>query len=403
MVLLILGDYDSVNKNLVIILLSKSKLSNVKININKKDTNILNIKKGITRKILNLKNFDETKIKIKLSTKSKTLIQTKKLNLSNVLDNVCVVNCDSTLGFEKKLWNKLNNTTGNYIIHCGDQIYNDKIFKKYHRKKYISSKDLSKLDDEIFQNYYNQFNRYKNILANNLNLMIPDDHDMVDNTFESKHCLEPKFKLLAKIFKKYYTKIQLDLRLKKDSVYYLSDKKNSSLYMLNYQIDLTKDLLKKYNFNDKIQEYKNIILISRKSLLSSKTNIFNQYIFSENSTVLNNIDYLLGKIIDSNKKLYIFCGDDHSCKKSIITKDNKDICTIITCGPINTVPELFKNTIFLNTQLKNLKIKNKLYELANSFIKLNYSHDKLKITEIIEKKNILYYLADNIVNLYNLM
>ena len=43
--------------------------------------------------------------------------------------------------------------------------------------------------------------------------MIPDDHEVVDNSFESAHKDEQKFIQIKKIFVEYYTKIQLNLKL----------------------------------------------------------------------------------------------------------------------------------------------------------------------------------------------
>jgi hypothetical protein len=44
--------------------------------------------------------------------------------------------------------------------------------------------------------------------------------------------------------------------------------------------------------------------------------------------------------------MYVFCGDDHSYIKSIITYKKKNICEITTCGPINIVPDLLKMKLF---------------------------------------------------------
>lgn len=100
--------------------------------------------------------------------------------------------------------------------------------------------------------------------------------------------------------------------------------------------------------------------------------------------------------------MYIFCGDDHSYKKSIIYSNNKNICEIITCGPINTVPELFKNEIILNIKLSNIKIKNKCYELLNNFMQIKNENSKLDIKNVIKKKSIIYYLVDNVINVCNI-
>jgi hypothetical protein len=402
----ILGDFDKVDKKLIIVILSKKNFTNSIIfvnNINLCQTDIL--KNNITRIILDLKSFDIEDITIKITHGSKTkpteLI--KNINLLRVFEKVVVVNCDSTLGLEKHLWDKLKDCKSSYIIHCGDQIYNDKIFKKYYRDYGLNKTNIKKLKKEIFNNYYNQFKRYRSILKNNLNLMIPDDHEIVDDAYQAKYEQDEKFKIIFDIFKEFVKDIELALNFSTNDIYYLTDDINNTIYVLNYDVDFNEKILEKYDFDNKVNPYKNIVIVSRKSLLSSKNNIFNQLIFSSDKLTLVNIDFLLKKIIKTDKKMYVFCGDDHSYKKSIITYKNKNICEIFTCGPINTVPEVFKNKIILNTNLNNVGIKNKLYELANNFMQIEHNNDNLIIKNKMKKKSIIFYMIDNIINVWNLM
>lgn len=400
----ILGDYSKETKNLIMVILSKKNFYNSTIYVCDKKIDVINIKKNdVIRIILNLESFRIDDITIKIVHNSKILESIDNLNLSTIFDDVNIVNCDSALGLEKNLWDKLKNCKSKFIIHCGDQIYNDKIFKNYYRNYDLDDKNLKKLKKEIFDNYYNQFDRYKNILKNNLNLMIPDDHEIVDDAFELKHCDDKKFKIIKNIFEKFVKNIELSLKFSNDEIYYLNDDKNKTIYVLNYDIDFNKKILDKYNFDNKIIPYDNIVIISRKSLLSTKNSIFNQLIFSSDKITKIDIDIILKKAIDLNKKLYIFCGDDHSYKRSIFSYKNKDICEIITCGPINTVPELFKNEIFLNTKIDKIKIKNISYELVNNFIKIKYKNNIIIVKNNIEKKNIFFYILDNLINVFNLI
>lgn len=408
----IVGNYNKINMQLILIILSKKNYIGSQILVNNKKINKINIEKNkITRiklnltSILNLTNTNN--IKIEIYDGLKIIESIDNLDLVNLYKNISIVNCDSTLGFEKNLWNKLKNVNSHYIIHCGDQIYNDKIFKKYYRFMNLNDKkNIKKLKKEIFNNFYNQFNRYKNILKNNFNLMIPDDHDIVDDAYENKHQTDDKFVKIKNIFKKFVVEIELGLNddlTNLNEIVYLSDDNNKTIYVLNYTNDFTDELLNKYDFDNKIIPYDKIVVISRKSLLSTKNNILNQIIFSQNSTTMVNIDILLKKIILNNKKMYIFCGDDHSYKKSIITYKKKNICEIITCGPINTVPELFKNEIILDSQIDGIEIKNISYELTNSFIKIQNDDGIIKIKKVSDKKNILFYLLDNVINVINLI
>ena len=400
----IIGEYNKENNKLIIILLSKKNYSNTKIYINEQQSNTTNIKKYKVNKIvLDLKLFNTQKIAIKFKHDNTTLSQTNNINFDNILENVEIVNCDSTLGLEKNLWEKIDDINSHCLIHAGDQIYNDNIFKKYYRYIELTKKNLNKLEKEIYNNYYHQFSRYKNILQNNSNYMIPDDHECVDDAYENKHCSDEKFQIIKKIFEKYSKKIQLELKHNNDEIYYLSDQKNKSIFVLNYNESINSKILDKYNFDKKIDFYTNIILISRKSLLSSKTHPLNQLIFSSSSFNKVDIDFLLKKMIKNpDKKMYIFCGDDHSYKNSHILYKNKKICDITTCGSINTVPEIFKDSIILNTKLPEMSISNKSYELANNFIKINYIKNKIKIEKNIEKKSKLFNLLDNIINIYHL-
>lgn len=404
--IIILGDYDKINSKLIVVILSKKKYICSEIFVNKKKIDSIDtIKKNTTTKIiLDIKSFNKENITIEIYNKSKIICSIENLNLIKIFENIIVMGCDSTLGLEKNLWNKLKHTKSHYLIHCGDQIYNDKIFKKYYRFINIDDeKNIKKLEKEIFNNYYNQFYRYKNILKYNLNLMIPDDHEIVDDAYENKHKDNDKFTKIKNIFQKFVTNIELALKINSDDLYYIEDEKNEIIYVLNYTTDFTDQLLNKYDFDNKIIPYNNITLLSRKSLLSSKNSLFNQLIFSQESITLVNIDNLLKKIIKYDKKMYIFCGDDHSYKKSIILYKNKNICEIITCGSINTVPELFKNKIILNTQINGITLENISYELINNFIKIKNQNNMIKIINVSEGKNMLFYLLDNIINVYNLL
>lgn len=71
----------------------------------------------------------------------------------------------------------------------------------------MNSFNIKKLKYDIFCNYYNQFLCCKDVLKNNLNLMIPDDHEIVDNSYEDKYKKDPKFIKIKSIFKNYVDKI----------------------------------------------------------------------------------------------------------------------------------------------------------------------------------------------------
>lgn len=396
--IIILGDFDLESKKMIIIILSKKNYKNFNIIINNSNYKTIQIKKyKIIRICLKLHDFDVSNINIVFKDNLNIIDKISNLNLTSAMNNVEVLGCDSTYGLEKNLWDKLSDIESHFLIHCGDQIYNDNLFKKYYRKENLNKRELQNLELELFDNYYSQFNRYKNVLKNNFNLMIPDDHEVVDNSFESAHKDEEKFIQIKKIFVEYYTKIQLNLRLNNNDIYYKKDNSNGTIYALNYLNEIDNNLLLKYDFDSNIQNYSNVVIISRKSLLSYKINKLNQLVYSEKPFVLNNIDFLLSKFIANDKNLIILCGDDHAYKESKIMLNDRHICKIITCGAINTVPEIIKDEIILSTDISNLSIENKYYELANSFVKISYTDNKLKLKKIIKKTdNLLLKIYDNI-------
>lgn len=401
----IIGDYCKKNKKLIIIILSKKNYNNYKIFINNIYYDKICIEKyKVNKFILNLFNFDVSNITIKIIKYKNTIEEIKKLNLYNIYNNIEVVNCDSILGLEKNLWKKMNNYNSHYIIHCGDQIYNDKIFKKFYRYEFVNEENLNKLDKEIFLNYYKQFYRYKKILKQNCNLMIPDDHEIVDNSYIDKHNSNKKFILMKKRFCYFLDAIQLGLKLNNDDLYFIEDKIHKSIFVLNYTTIFNNNFFNKFDFDNKINEYDNIILISRKNLMSKETHKINQLIYQEPAINIFDIDFLLKKIIKNNKKMFIFCGDDHSYKNSIITYKNKEICNLITCGSINTVPELIKNKYFLQTNINNVKFKLLSYEFYNNFMKIYYDkNNSIKIDNKYIKQNTLNTLIDNIKSIISLI
>ena len=399
--IIILGDYNREKKKIIIVILSKQTYLNTNIYINEK----LSVPKfdiieyEVQRICLDLHSHNIKNINIKFLSKDLELIEhISKLNLTSTLENVDVVNCDSTYGIEKNLWNKISNAKSHTIIHCGDQIYNDKLFKNYHKNIKMDEEGLDLLHNDIFDAYYTQFSRYKRVLKNNLNLMIPDDHEVVDNTYNDKYANDKTFLKIKKVFVDFYTKIQLGLKISDEKIYYLENKKNSTIYVLNYEETYDEKILSENGFYSKIKPYQNIVLISRKSLLSSKISFLNRIVYSMDKYEMNQIDFLLKIAIKTNKKIFVLCGDDHTYKKSIIRgSDGKTLCTIITCGPINTVPELFKNEIILNTKLPNLSIENKHYLLVNSFVQIKGSDKKINIKKIIHKSDPITTIFDNVI------
>lgn len=404
--IVILGDFDVKSNRFIVICLSKEAYPNVKIIINSKHCETIDVKAyQVERICLNLDKINISKLNIKFETEHKqTLSKITGINLSGIFDRVEVVNCDSTYGVEKNMWGKIANIKSHFIIHCGDQIYNDYLFKKYYRYNKLKHSDITVLKKEIFCAYYNQFKRYKQILKNNLNLMIPDDHEIVDDGYENKYGKDTKFTKLKKIFNSSNAKIQLGLRLRGDDIYYLKDNKNDTIYVLNYQEKWTEKLLSKYYFDSMVNPYKNVILISRKSVHSYKYCLPNKLVYSCDQYNLVDIDFLINKFIHSNKNFFILCGDQHSYEKSVIKNfDGKIICTVITCGPINSVPVLFKDKIISNTKIPNISQSIISNLLVNSFVRIKYVSGKIFVDKVIYKTDPITNIWDNIISAINFL
>ena len=203
------------------------------------------------------------------------IFDTFVINLkSNPFDNILIINCDSGYGFETGTLELIENTSTTYVFHLGDQIYNDKLFKKYFNifanKKIesITKKDKKLVWKECYDYFLEQFTRNNktNVLKNNFNFMIPDDHEVVDNGFVSKIKKEQivYYDLVYSIINDLSNSIELELGFNKKEISYIEDKSNSTLYIINYSLNFTEDFFNKFNYKNKIENYKNIIFLKRK-------------------------------------------------------------------------------------------------------------------------------------------
>ena len=188
----ILGEY--LDSKVKLIILSNKNYSNVNLYNNGK------VIKNITIKAYHINNYELEDIHMdnyylfELEYLDK-IFDTFVINLKlNPFDNVLIINCDSGYGLETGTWDLIDNTSNKYVFHLGDQIYNDKIFQKYFnilkikKIKDITIKDKQLIWKGTYDYFLEQFTRNNktNVLKNNFNIMIPDDHEVIDNSFISR-------------------------------------------------------------------------------------------------------------------------------------------------------------------------------------------------------------------------
>ncbi len=338
------------------------------------------------------------------------ILDTFKINLkSNPLDNILVVNCDSAYGYETGTWDSIEESNETkYVFHLGDQIYNDIIFQKHYNKlknkkvEKINTNDKKKIFVDCYDYFLKQFTRNNktNILKNNFNIMIPDDHEVVDNSFVNKILKERIgiYNIIYEVINNLSNEIELGLGFNHLELKYIVDNTNSSLYIINYSLDFTDEYFKKYDLENKIVQYKNIIFLQRKICNSIKNKMITQMIYSSDKFDMIDIDWLL-KMCKNNtgKKFYILCGDDH-IKTTTTYYSNKDIILKVKgVGPINSVVDLLNYETILNTKISGIEMKSEKI-LENGYVNIFYKNEKINVKDIINKKSYFYHIKNSILS-----
>ena len=302
----------------------------------------------------------------------------------------------------------IDNTSNKYVFHLGDQIYNDKIFQKYFnilkikKIKDITIKDKQLIWKGTYDYFLEQFTRNNktNVLKNNFNIMIPDDHEVIDNSFISRIKKEQlvHYNLIYSIINDLSNSIELELKFNREDISYIEDKLNGTLYIINYNLDFDEDFFNKFNYKNKIENNKNIIFLQRKQCNSVKNNIISEYIYKDNKYNLVDIDFILdlGKKY-KEKKFFILCGDDHIKSTGEYCLNGKKILTIKGVGPINSTVDLFNCENILNNKLKNITLQTEK-QLENGFIKIFYKNNNINVKDIINHKSYFYNVKNSILS-----
>ncbi len=338
------------------------------------------------------------------------IIDSFKINLkSNPLDDILVVNCDSAYGYETGTWDTIkDNLASKYVFHLGDQIYNDMIFQKHYNilknKKVtnITEKDKNKIFVDCYNYFLEQFTRNNktNILKNNFNIMIPDDHEVVDNSFVDR-IGKDKIEIYNIIYEQIdnlANKIELGLKYDQNELNYINDSVNSTLYIINYSLEFSKDFFSKYDYLNKIADYKNIIFLQRKICNSIKNKMITQMIYLSDKFEMIDIDWVLNICKDNkNKNFYILCGDDHIKTTTEYYLDKNKILSVKGVGPINSVVDLLNYDTILNTKINGIEMKSKKI-LENGYINIFYKDKKINIEDFINKKSYFFHIKNSILS-----
>ena len=404
----IFGEYNIDKNRIILCVLTLKTYSNSIIEIiNKTNNKSYQIKLNIIKYSNNKVVLNSIKIgsiyDITIKDYNSNILSKSNLNLmTNPFDNVYIVNCDSTWGFETNTWNKLENMSKNQtnvIFHIGDQTYNDFLFfKTFYKLEYnneiIEDKSINK---KIYEEYFTNFSRDKksNILSANINIMIPDEHEIVDDTFITANSNNKNFLQVYKIFEKFVRKFAIDLRFEYngEDISFITDDKNNTIYVLNYgNVKYDEKIDDNFQVYNNVKLYKNVVFLERKVILSGHLNNIGKNFYDNNIT---NFDYLIKMINKLGKKnINIICGDSHQKYNFELKIQNKKIALIKTIGAINSSQDYFDGNYKLDSNILDATCIQTYYNNSNGFLKIVYEDNTLKTLDIVNSKNIPYKLLN---------
>lgn len=380
----ILGEYKNnkisiaiiskIDKNIIIyIIINNNIIETINFKINK-----FNIEK------LEISNIYNNKYLIKFDNDYEI-----KINPSNNY-NINIISCDCQFVPETDLWNKIDINNMSFSFHIGDQIYLDLIFHKYYNKyKDINSIDKNIIDEiltELFNEYLYTYNRKKIILLNSFNIILNDDHEIVDDQ-NRKSFSGFFYEKLIEIFKSIAVNLQRKLRIDNNDIIHINDK--MLLLVDNINILEPKEYAENIiniidkNLTEFNKFYKNdIYILSPQVIINNKRSFIDKIILKTNSNIIS-YDKLYHKIFslfNIYRNVKIFCGDFHSMHLFKI-KYESYICLLYIVGPINSIIDIS----ITNLYLENFNIEN---------IYTNYKHGYITISN----NKIKHYKYDSIIN-----
>ncbi len=401
MIQIILGQY--LENQVVCLILSNKKYSGVKVLSNGQLVQTIDIKKYHVNRFILTNIFAGNSYKIDF-LHGKEILDSCQINLkSDPFDDVLIVNCDSCYGYETGTWDLIQGDSTRFVFHLGDQLYNDHLFFQscLSHISDMTKSEIKAVHKKCYSHYLQHFTRNNktNILKNNFNLMMPDDHEIVDNSI-IEFGNPNNFKIIHKILEKLATKIELGLRQTESDILFVEDKKHSTVYVVNYSNNFTEESFKKHNYMIWMKNYCNIIFLARKCVGSVQNPLLNQIVFSADKYELVDIDFLLNfklKSKNSKKKIYVLCGDYHMKNTIEYKKNNKELLQIKNVGAINTVIDPVGVNFIPNTKIEGIEIESSTIR-QNGFVTINYRGDTIIVRDIINKKNMLFHLANTILS-----
>jgi len=311
------------------------------------------------------------------------------------------------------MWKKLymdiqaDTNTHKFVIHLGDQVYMDAAHKELIENKTTDNEDTVR---RTYYNYYNvnYENKYKKkVLESVHNIMVGDDHEVIDGYGSIKNNLT---EIMIENVKKMYKIFQEDL-------YGIEDHNIKHLVFQDFQMiipDLRKyrklytDNTTKYPIMGETQmtELENIIkntqdtikrsyyvntipLVGVNKLLNNlistvsgiKTLYIDDYISSDG--YLNERIHIMNELFKINNDVVVIGGDYHYAEYYNFIKNSKTIKQITTSPISSAHPGIFKIKLIDNVSEILLKL---LYDriIADTFIEKKWivlDYNYLKVTE----------------------
>lgn len=331
----------------------------------------------------------------------------KKYKYSNPIK---IYNVSDDTDMWKKLYMDIKTDTNihKYVIHIGDQVYMDDAHDELIQNKMMDDENtLRRTYYDVYKSNYN--NRYKKeVLRSAFNVMIGDDHDLIDNYGSVPNNLTPT---MLNNVKKMYHVFQEDL-------YGVKEHDIKHLVFKDFQIiipDLRKyrnpitDNIAKYPIMGETQmtEFDNIVQntptnIKRTYYVSTTplvgVNKILDFILDElsggqadyhldyyiaSSTYTNEQKYVLAKLFELNRDVVVICGDYHMADYYTFVKNGKCIKQITT-SPVSSDPLGLRSPLYLrllgwllnkllyDRTIDDIAIKKKWFVFDYNFLKMTH-------------------------------
>lgn len=256
-----------------------------------------------------------------------------------------IVNCDCQFVLETGLWEEVYNENPSRVFHIGDQIYMDLIFIQQYRRNEIKYKPF-------FMEYFNTFYRKRHVLRSSSNMMIGDDHEIVDSDYGTTLQNNNTYKELKSISINLYKDIQLGLLLTEhkndfyirtyDDILFVfvgrTLRKQSKLF---FDTTIHNEILKKYT------NQKNVVFLM--SVPPFKTNPSNLekvvYKLSDEDFNFTKF-YNLVEIMKKNESnISIISGDSHTQMQGYLCNNKQEvIAEVFNAGAITSVLDYISPT-----------------------------------------------------------